>query len=80
MWDLRSWCLAQPTNVEFILVSLYSVLRVDAKLLEKVEEYDAVPSEAASYGKNAFWDERYAADEEVRAPFDKQRWLGILVH
>ena len=40
--------------------------RVDTKLLEEVQEYDAVPSEAASYGKTAFWDERYAADEEVR--------------
>eukprot|EP00752_Nemacystus_decipiens_P006125 g5524.t1 len=39
--------------------------RVDTKLLEEVQEYDAVPSEAASYGKNDFWDERYAADEEV---------------
>lgn len=42
--------------------------RVDIKLLEEVQEYDAVPSEAASYGENAFWDERYAADEEVRTP------------
>ncbi|CAM9153473.1 unnamed protein product [Pylaiella littoralis] len=39
--------------------------RVDAKLLEEVQEYDAVPSEAASYGKNMFWDERYSVDEEV---------------
>ncbi|CAM9421705.1 unnamed protein product, partial [Hapterophycus canaliculatus] len=39
--------------------------RVDAKLLEEVREYDAVPSEAASYGKNAFWDERYASDQEA---------------
>eukprot|EP00903_Cladosiphon_okamuranus_P016669 g15371.t1 len=39
--------------------------RVDTKLLEEVREYDAVPSKAASYGENAFWDERYAADEEV---------------
>ncbi|CAM9270056.1 unnamed protein product [Scytosiphon promiscuus] len=39
--------------------------RVDAKLLEEVREYDAVPSAAASYGKNAFWDERYASDEEA---------------
>lgn len=45
--------------------------RVDAKLLEEVQEYDAVPSEAASYGKNAFWDERYAADEEVRTPLPR---------
>lgn len=43
----------------------WCVHRVDSKLLEEVQEYDAVPSEAASYGKNAFWDERYAADEEV---------------
>ena len=34
--------------------------RVDTKLLEEVQEYDAVPSEAASYGKNAFWDERFS--------------------
>ncbi|CAM9307359.1 unnamed protein product [Ectocarpus sp. 12 AP-2014] len=38
---------------------------VDAKLLEEVREYDAVPSEAASYGQTTFWDERYAGDEEV---------------
>lgn len=41
--------------------------RVNAKLLAEVEEYDAVPSEAASYAKPSFWDERYATDEEVRA-------------
>lgn len=40
--------------------------RVDSKLLTEVQEYDAVPSEAASYGKDMFWDERYANDEEVR--------------
>lgn len=39
---------------------------MDANLLTKVQEYDAVPSDLASYGKTAFWDERYAADEEVR--------------
>lgn len=39
--------------------------RVDARLLTEVEEYDAIPSEAASYGKTAFWDERYGQDEEV---------------
>lgn len=38
---------------------------MDPKLLTEVEEYDAVPSDAASYGKSAFWDERYAGDEEV---------------
>lgn len=41
------------------------ICRVDAKLLEDVQEYDAVPSDAASYGKTTFWDERYAVDEEV---------------
>lgn len=42
-----------------------NICRVDAKLLEEVQEYDAVPSEAASYGENTFWDKRYAVDEEV---------------
>lgn len=38
---------------------------MDAKLLTEVQEYDATPSDAAAYGKNAFWDELYANDEEV---------------
>eukprot|EP00904_Undaria_pinnatifida_P004609 jgi/Undpi1/14149/HiC_scaffold_9.g03800.m1 len=39
--------------------------RVDAKLLAEVQEYEAAPSEAASYGVNTFWDGRYADDVEV---------------
>lgn len=41
---------------------------MDAKLLTEVQEYDAAPSDAAAYGKNAFWDEFYANDEEVGRP------------
>lgn len=59
--------VAPPGCVSFFLSHpAWCLDRVDSKLLEEVQEYDAVPSEAASYGKNAFWDERYAADEEVR--------------
>lgn len=40
---------------------------MDPELLTQVQEYDeVVPSEAASYGKADFWDERYSRDEEVR--------------
>lgn len=38
---------------------------MDAKLLAGVQEYEAAPSEAASYGVNTFWDGRYAEDLEV---------------
>lgn len=53
-------------SCKFYHTTFLRIRRVDAKLLEEVQEYDAVPSEAASYGENAFWDERYASDEEVR--------------
>ncbi|CAM9505405.1 unnamed protein product, partial [Discosporangium mesarthrocarpum] len=39
--------------------------RVDPRLLAEVKEYDAVPTDAAAYGKIAFWDERYSNNEEA---------------